>query len=328
MALELARKAADVFRERGLESARLQAELLLAWILGLERLDLYLQYDRPVTEAELAAFRAAVRRRLRHEPLQYIVGEVAFRGLTLRVDRRVLIPRPETEVLAGEVLAWAQQRSDAGGSGLAASGRLRSGTESRGRRTGDGESGSAASGALRGSAESAVGRLTALDVGTGSGALAIVLAAEGGFASVVATDVSQGALEVAAENALRAGVSDRIEFRLGDLWSPIAASERFDVVVSNPPYVPERERATLAPEVRDWEPAEALFAGEDGLRVVDALVAGAPDRLRPGGLLALELGLGQAAVVAGRVRSTAGYVDVRVVRDLANRERIMLAIMQ
>jgi release factor glutamine methyltransferase len=279
-ALALARKAADVFRERGIESGRLEAELLLAHVLGMKRLDLYLQFDRPVTEDELEAFRAAVRRRLRREPLQYIVGEAAFRGLTLQVDRRVLIPRPETEVLAGAVLDWAKSRSRP---------------------------------------------LTALDVGTGSGALAITLATEGGFAAVVATDVSAGALEVAAQNARRAGVADRIAFRQGDLWAATGAGERFDAIVSNPPYVAESDRAALAPEVRDWEPAEALFAGGDGLRVVYALVDGAAARLERGGLLALEIGLGQAASVAERMRD-AGFADARIVRDLTDRERIVLGI--
>lgn len=283
-ALALARKAADVFQERGIESARLEAELLLAHVLRMKRLDLYLQFDRPVTEDELEAFRAAVRRRLRREPLQYIVGETSFRGVTLQVDGRVLIPRPETEVLAGTVLEWVAS--------------LPSADEPR----------------------------SLLDLGTGSGALAIALVAEGGFAAAVATDVSAGALEVAAANARRAGVADRIALRCGDLWAPLAPEERFDAIVSNPPYVAESERAQLAPEVRDWEPAEALFAGADGLRVVNALVDGAPARLRPGGLLALEVGLGQATAVAQRVRG-AGFADARIVRDLAGRERIVLGIL-
>ena len=280
-ALALTRKAAEVFQERGIESARLEAELLLAHVLRMKRLDLYLQFDRPVTEAELETFRAAVRRRLRREPLQYIVGEASFRGLTLAVDRRVLIPRPETEVLAGAVLEWA--------------GALAPASEPR----------------------------TLLDVGTGSGALAIALVAEGGFGSAVATDVSPGVLEVAAANARRAGVADRIVLRCGDLWAALAPKERFDAIVSNPPYVAESERAQLAPEVRDWEPAEALFAGADGLGVITALVDGAATRLRPGGLLALEVGLGQATAVAQRVRG-AGFADARIVRDLAGRERIVL----
>jgi release factor glutamine methyltransferase len=279
-ALALSRKAADLFRERGIESGRLEAELLLAHVLGVRRLDLYLQFDRPVTEAELERFRAAVRRRLRREPLQYIVGEAQFRTVTLRVDRRALIPRPETEILAGEVLAWAKAHP---------------------------------------SAE------RVLDIGTGSGAIAIALAAEGGFRRVVATDISADALALAAENAERAGVADRIELVHGPVWRPLPAGACFDAVVSNPPYIAAGERAGLAPEVRDWEPAEALFAGEDGLDVVRAIVDGAWERLTEGGLLALEVGLGQARPVAERLAASGRYIEIRVVNDLAGRERIVLA---
>lgn len=280
--LELARAAAQYMAERGIENARLESELLLASVLGVSRLGLYLQHDRPLTEAEKASFRAVVRRRLRREPLQYILGEVHFRELTLRVDRRVLVPRPETEVLVGEVLRWA---------------------------------------ASRGAAEG----LTAADIGTGSGAIALSLAQEGPFRRVVATDVSADALSVAEENARRTGLVDRVEFRRGNLWEVFGREERFDVVVSNPPYVSESERAGLPPEVGEWEPAQALFAPGGGLGVVEALVDGAPEHLRPGGLLALEVGVGQAAAVARRIEERRAYGPARVVKDLAGRERVVVA---
>ncbi|NIY07188.1 MAG: HemK family protein methyltransferase, partial [Gemmatimonadetes bacterium] len=196
--MEIARAAAAYMAERGIENARLEAELLLASVLGLSRLELYLQHDRPLTPGEKESFRALVRRRLKREPLQYVLGEVQFRALSLRVDPRVLIPRPETEVLVGEVLRWA---------------------------------------ASRGAAEG----LTAVDVGTGSGAIALSLAKEGPFRRVVATDVSTDALEVARQNAARAGLAERVEFRTGALWDALRPGERFDVVVSNPPYIPEAE---------------------------------------------------------------------------------------
>lgn len=278
--IELARKAADVLEERGIENARLEAELLLADVLGIRRLDLYLQYDRPLTPDEVASYRTAVRRRLRHEPVQYIVGEVQFRELTLRVDRRVLIPRPETEILVGAVLDWAAERGDA---------------------------------------------LDAIDIGTGSGAIALSLLYEGPFDRVVATDASEDALEAASENAERLGLAERIEPRVGSTWEPVAQDERFDVVVSNPPYVSEAERGTLPPEVRDWEPSAALFAPDRGLQILDAIVAGAPRHLRAGGLLALEVGLGQAAEVVERIEANGGYDNARVMRDLADRERVVLA---
>lgn len=274
-------------QSRGLENSRLEAELLLAAVLGVSRLDLYLQHDRPLSGAEVSRFRELVRRRLRREPLQYILGEAHFRELVLRVDPRVLIPRPETEVLVGEVLDWAERRVRAGG--VAAEG------------------------------------LSAVDIGTGSGAIALSLAREGPFAHVVATDISAAALVVAAENAERSGLGERVEFRQGDLWDALGAGERFDVVVSNPPYIAEAERGELEPEVREWEPGNALFAGEEGLEVLFALVEGAPAHLRPGGLLALELGAEQGAAVRERLEGTGAYRSVRIVLDLAGRERIALA---
>lgn len=279
--LALARKAASLLEERAFENARLEAELLLAAAIGLRRLDLYLQHDRPIDADELERFRGHVRRRLRHEPLQYIVGEAHFRQLVLRVDARVLIPRPETEVLVGVAIDWARERESGAG-------------------------------------------LSGLDIGTGSGAIAISLAKEGPFEWIVATDIEDGPLEVAAANAEVAGVAERIDFRRGSLFGPLAEGERFDVIVSNPPYIAESERPSLAPEVRDWEPALALFAADDGLAVIDAILAGARERLRAGGLLALEVGATQARVVTERLMKVVGFEQPRIVRDLAGRERVVL----
>lgn len=285
--LTLARLASDHMRERGIENARLEAELLLASVLGVSRLDLYLQHDRPLDGEEVDRFRELVRRRLRREPLQYILGEVHFRELVLEVDPRVLIPRPETEVLVGEVLAWAERRGAAGG--IPADG------------------------------------LSALDIGTGSGAIILSLAREGPFGKLVATDVSADALAVARGNAERCGVAERVEFREGSLWEPLTRGERFDVVVSNPPYIAESEREELQPEVLEWEPETALFAPGDGLAVLAALITGAPSHLEPGGLLALEMGADQADAVVGLVRGAGVYGEPRIVRDLAGRDRIVLA---
>jgi release factor glutamine methyltransferase len=280
LALDLARKGAALLRERGFAQGRLEAELLLAGVLGVERLQLYLQFDRPVTEAELERYRAFVRRRLKHEPVQYITGEAAFRQLRLRVDRRVLIPRPETEVLVGEVLRWAAGRP---------------------------------------------GPLRALDLGTGSGAIALSLAQEGEFSVVVGTDVSPEALAVARANAGAVPSGERMELRPGPLWEPVAPGERFDVVVSNPPYVARSEAAALPPEVSDWEPAGALFGGEDGLDVVRGIVAGAGERLVPGGLLALEIGAGQGPAVMAMIEAGGGaWGAPRIIRDLAGRDRVVL----
>jgi release factor glutamine methyltransferase len=279
--LRLMRWSGEYLENKGVERGRLDAEHLLSHALGIPRLQLYLQFDRPLAREELDRFRPLLRRRAEREPLQYILGRAAFRELDLHVDRRVLIPRPETEVLVDEVLAWAaaQDRTD----------------------------------------------MSAADIGTGSGAVALSLVHEGPFGRVVATDVSEDALEVARGNAGALGLSGKVDFRSGSLFSALDAGEIFDVVVSNPPYVAEAEADSLEPEVADWEPRQALFGGPDGLVVVRELVGGAGARLRPGGLLALEVGGGQAALVVAEVETMGGYDDVRVRRDLAGRQRVILA---
>ena len=279
--LRLMRWSGEYLEGKGVERGRLEAEHLLAHALGLPRLQLYLQHDRPLDRDELDRFRPLLRRRAEREPLQYIVGHAAFRELELLVDPRVLIPRPETEVLVDEVLAWAR----AGG------------------------------------AEA----LTAVDVGTGSGAISLSLVREGPFRRVVATDVSPDALAVARANAEGLGMDGQIEFREGPLFSPLGNGEIFDVIVSNPPYVAETEAGTLQPEVGTWEPSAALFGGPDGLEVIRALVAGAGAHLGPGGLLALEVGAGQAGLVVAEIEGSGGYDDIRVRRDLAGRQRVILA---
>lgn len=282
--LELTRLAAEHLAEKGIEEARLEAELLLAHVLGIRRLDLYLQFERPLEPVEVGAYREALRRRADREPLQYITGEAGFRELTLAVDPRVLIPRPETEVLVGAVLDF---DFDFEGEGQ--------------------------------------GQGVVLDIGTGSGAIILSLLHEGPFERGVATDTSVEALEVAAANVERLGLGDRLQLRAGSLWEPIGDGEVFRVIVSNPPYVADGERDGLMPEVRDHEPAGALFAGPDGLDVIRDLVAGAPDHLAAGGLLAVEVGLGQADAVAALFRE-AGFRAPRVVTDLTGRERIVLAV--
>ena len=165
---------------------------------------------------------------------------------------------------------------------------------------------------------------TVADIGTGSGAISLSLAAEGRFSHVIGTDVSHDALDVARENAMRLGLEDRIALRAGSLWNALPAGTRFDAIVSNPPYVAQEERPHLMPEVADWEPAVALFAEDKGLRVLFALLDGAQEWLRPGGLLALEIGSGQGEAVRRRAQQE-NYEEIRILRDLAGRERIILA---
>ncbi len=279
--LRLMRWSGEYLEARGVERGRLDAEHLLGHALGIARLQLYLQFDRPLEREELDRFRPLLRRRAQREPLQYILGRAAFRELDLGVDPRVLVPRPETEVLVEEVLQWA-----------------------RGREKDD---------------------LMALDLGTGSGAIALSLALEGPFALVVATDASREALEVAAENVRAARLEAKVALRHGSLFAPVVDGERFDVVVSNPPYVADAEAGSLEPEVGVWEPALALFGGPDGLTLVREVVRGAGAFLRPEGLLALEVGATQSGLVAAAVEGTGEYEDVRVRRDLAGRPRVVLA---
>jgi release factor glutamine methyltransferase len=276
--------SADYLTRKGVEHGRLDAEHLLAHALGTTRLELYLEFDRPLDAGEIAAYKPLLLRRARREPLQYVTGRAAFRELELAVDPRVLIPRPETEVLVDVVLEWARRRAGAQPD------------------------------------------LELLDLGTGSGCIALALLGEGPFRRAVATDASRDALTVAAANAHAQGAADRIELRAGALWEPLAAGEEFDVIVSNPPYVADVEAVELEPEVRDWEPASALFAGPRGVELLEVIAAGAADRLRPEGLLALEVGLGQADAVADRLRATGDFAAPSIRRDLTGRPRIVTAV--
>ena len=273
--------SAEYLTEKGVEAGRLDAERLLSTALGVDRLQLYLEYDRPLSSDEREAFKPLLRRRASREPLQYIIGRTGFRELELKTDPRVLIPRPETEVLVQEVLDWAS--------------------------------------AGRGN----LGRVW--DMGTGTGAVALSLVTEGACTRVVATDVSAEALCVAADNAERYDEKEIVEFREGSLFEPLDKGEEFDVIVSNPPYIAEGDRLELQPEVRDWEPPAALFAGKDGLRVIRRLVAGAPEHLVAGGLLAVECGVGQAESIVADLNATGAFASVRIRPDLTGRPRVVMA---
>ena len=272
--------SAEYLTQKGVSSGRLDAEHLLAHVLGVSRLQLYLEFERSLTVDELDGFRPLLKRRAAREPLQYIIGQQPFRELELKVCPGVLIPRPETEQLVDVVLEWI--------------------------------------------AGSSIDRPTILDVGTGTGAIGLSLAMEA-RAVVVATDVSGAALEVARENREAADLTDTVALHLGSLFEPLDDNARFDVIVSNPPYVAEVDEDALEPEVRDWEPRGALFAGADGLDVIRSLVAGAARYLRTGGLLALEVGSGQAGTVAPLLEAAEGYTAVRIRRDHAGIERFVLA---
>jgi release factor glutamine methyltransferase len=260
-------EGAEALERAGCPTPAVDAEWLLAHVLGVRRSELRLRDGLGAAETE--RFRALVARRAAREPLAYVLGEWGFRRLTLAVDSRVLVPRPETESVVERCLA------------------LLVGVEAP----------------------------SVLDVGAGSGAIALALADERPDARVVATDVSTEALEVAEQNRVRTGADGRVRFVHGDLLA--GETGPFDLVVSNPPYVTEDELAQLEPELR-FEPRGALV-GEGGS---DAVARAALTALRPGGALVLEVGDGQASDVAAKVRSL-GFVDVRSSEDLAGRERVV-----
>ena len=266
---EVLRRSTDHLAAKGCESPRLDAEVLLAHALGMKRIDLYMAFDRPMVSGELDAARALVARRSGREPLQHILGEWGFRRLTLRVDGRALVPRPETEIVVERCLAL-----------------------------------------LVGHGEPHV-----LDVGTGTGAIALAIADEHPGAHVTGVDISPDALALARENVARTGLE--IELAEHDLYAGLPPGP-WDLVVSNPPYIASRDGESLAPEVRDWDPHVALFA-EDA---VAAVARGAVPVLREDGALVLEVGDGQAADVASLLVEL-GFRDVRVTPDLTGRERVV-----
>ena len=269
MPLDTVHEVEGELRAAGVPSPRVDAEILVADVLGLTRSELY-SSGRRVSTFEADLLRELVQRRLRREPLAYILGEWGFRRLLLKVDDRALIPRPETEVVVERCLAF-----------------------------------------LADLAEPRV-----LDVGVGSGAITLAIADEHPGAEVVAVDSSEQALALARENKERAGVNGRVRLVQGDLLSGVEGP--FDLVVSNPPYVSPEEYRTLQPEIRLYEPYEAIVGVGVGARVA----AEARSLLRPGGRLVLECGDGQAATLAAALRSL-GYADVMETQDLAGRDRVV-----
>jgi release factor glutamine methyltransferase len=276
--LELLRWTTQHFEAKGIETPRLDTELLLAFALGCDRLRLYLEFEKPVTAEERARFRALVRRRGDERvPVAYLTGTREFWSLALAVTPDVLIPRPDTETLVSAVLA-------------------------------------------RGPGPEVV--FTALDLGTGSGAIALALASERPRAELTASDLSTAALAVARKNAEALGLAERVRFLPGDGFAPVAG-ERFDVIASNPPYVAEASASGLAPELRH-EPALALFAPGDGTALLRRIAFEAGAHLRPGGLLALELAPNQAGDVT-QCLAAAGFTGIAEHRDLSGRVRAVSA---
>jgi len=281
--LEVIQRSAAFLAKKGVESPRLQTEVLLAHLLKLPRMQLYLKFERALTPAELDAFRQLVKRRGQREPLQHIVGSVSFCGLEMAADRRALIPRPETELLAEQ--GWAFLN-----------------------------------------ALSAINHQSSicLDFGTGAGCLAVTLAVKSPLAFVYALDLSADALAVAGQNASRHGVSERIRFCHGDGFAAIPAQTTFDLIISNPPYIPSGDILNLEPEVRDFDPRAALDGGADGLDYYRRLAAEAAPFLKPHGKLMLELGDGQAKSIRALLEQQKWIVE-SILNDYTQRPRMLIA---
>ena len=257
---------------KGVENARLEAEWLLCAATGLDRVGLYINFEKPLDDAELSAFRAMVARRARREPLQHILGSQEFCGLEFEVTPDVLIPRHDTEALVSEAIARKPEAR------------------------------------------------FVLDVGTGSGCIAVALVRQLPAAAITATDISEAALAVAIRNAKRHSVC--IEFIAGSLFAPLAG-RRFDLIVSNPPYIPTDDIAGLEPEVRYFDPQGALDGGADGLNVYRSLIPEAEKHLKPGGWLLVEVGAGQADDVSRLFMEAGGYGQPFTSLDPGGIERVV-----
>jgi len=289
--LDVVRWTTARFSERGLGTPRLDAELLVAHVLSLPRLQLYVQFERVLSPEELGALREMIKRRQGGESVAYLTGRKEFWKLEFAVDARVLVPRPDTETLVEEALARLGAPVEGGADGAP----------------------------VESSPDGAPPVPRIADVGTGSGALAITLAKLRPGAAVFASDASAAALEVARANAERLGAT--VTFVEGDLGAPLAPHAPLSLIVANLPYIPTGDLAALPADVRS-EPALALDGGADGLDLVRRLVAEAPGLLAAGGALALEIGAGQADATRALL-AAAGFTDVQTRRDLAGVERVI-----
>ncbi|MFC7047989.1 peptide chain release factor N(5)-glutamine methyltransferase [Emcibacter nanhaiensis] len=259
----------------GIDTAELDARLLLSHVLGCGPMELYLQQDRQLTAPEAGCFKAVLARREQREPLSQILGEKEFWSLTFRVTKDVLTPRPDSETLIEVALARIPDRA---------------------------------------------APLRILDLGTGSGCLLLSLLSELPNASGVGLDISDAALDVARDNAKRLGFADRTDFLISDWTRALDPEEKFDIILSNPPYIGEAEKDSLPPEVRHYEPESALYAGAEGLDDYRKLIDQLPDFLAPGGYILFEIGAGQAAAARALLQAR-GVSDVEVIQDLAGKDR-------
>ncbi|MFP4226520.1 MAG: peptide chain release factor N(5)-glutamine methyltransferase [Desulfobacterales bacterium] len=280
--LDLIQWTTAYFKSHAIDSSRLTAELLLAHVLGIERIDLYARFDQPLTAEELAGFKQLIKRRLKREPVGYILGHKDFWDITVAVDPNVLIPRPETELLVEFALDLIPENTDAR-------------------------------------------KLRILDLGTGSGAVILSLAAARPGHLFYASDADPVGLAVARQNALSNQLADQVGFFAGSWFAPIHPDIKFDLIVSNPPYIPAAEISGLAPEICNYEPLLALDGGADGLRAIRHIIETAPAYLSPEGRLLLEFGNGHAEKLQGLIETVEGIQLFKVIKDYSGYDRVVVA---
>jgi release factor glutamine methyltransferase len=272
------------FLKNGIDSPRLSAEMLLAHILKVKRIDLYVQFEKAVDEALLPPLRELVKRCGQHEPLAYLIGRTEFYSMELAITKDCLIPRPETEMLVQRAIEFLRLRE---------------------------------------------GRQGVLDLCTGSGCVAVAVAKNHPTADVVATDISDAALSVAARNVEKHKLEGRVKLICGDLFDPIIANldaPSFDVITANPPYVSTAEYEKLDRNVKDYEPKVALLAGPDGLDVYRRIAAGVDGFLKPGGALMMEAGFRQASAIRALLEATGIFSRISVEKDFNNNDRLVAAV--
>jgi release factor glutamine methyltransferase len=287
----------DHFKKRDIDSPRLCAEMLLSQVIGCERLRLYMEVDRPASPAERDRLRELVQRVGKSEPIQYVLGEAWFFGLRFRVTPDTLVPRPSTETLVEHILQQARETTEPPDEGVENT------TPNR-------------------------DDLLIADVGVGSGAISIALAKQMKSCTIVASDICENALAVARENAREHKVEDRIEFLTGSLLEPFAAHQScglFDFLVSNPPYISDREWEDVEANVQDYEPVTALRAGADGLDYLRPLIQQAHEILRPGGEIVFEIAASQGAAVMDLAGHNESLADARILKDLEGYDRVLVA---
>jgi release factor glutamine methyltransferase len=274
----------EYLTDKGVDSPRLSAELLLSHVTGLKRIELYTHFDKPVVGQQLEELRALVKRAGLHEPVAYLVGKTEFYSLELNVSSDCMIPRPETELLVQRAIEFLRTR---------------------------------------------ISTQYVCDLCTGSGCIAVAIAKNFLDVHIIATDICDAALSVAAKNVEKYQLNERIKLLCGDLFEPIIGQldvEQFDLIVCNPPYVSSSEYEKLEKNVKDYEPKKALFAGENGLDVYNRIIKEADRFLSPGAALMLEIGYAQGPVVRELLEQTGAFAEIKIEKDFHNNDRIVTAM--